>query len=72
MPLRKSPRSATNIIRVIKSRRMRCPERVTHMGDRRGAHSVLEGRPEQNWPIGISRRRWEDNTTLDIQEVGLN
>jgi len=42
------------------------------MGDRRGAHSVLEGRPEQNWPIGISRRRWEDNTTLDIQEVGLN
>ena len=30
------------------------------------------GRPEQNRPLGISRSRWEDNMTLDIQDLGLN
>jgi hypothetical protein len=72
IPLRGASRCAANIIRVFKSRRMRCPVHVTHTGDRRGAHRVVGGGPEQNRPLGISRRRREDNRTLNIQEVGLN
>jgi len=35
-----------NIVLVIKSRRMRWVGHVAHMGERRGVHSVLVGKPE--------------------------
>jgi hypothetical protein len=41
-----------NIIRVIKSRRLRWARHVAHMWDRRGAHRVLEGKPEESRPLG--------------------
>ena len=37
-----------NIVRVIKSRRMRWAEHVTRMGERRGTYRVLVGKPEGN------------------------
>jgi hypothetical protein len=40
------------------------------MGDRRGAYRVLVGRPEEKGPLGRSRRRWENNIKIDLQEVG--
>jgi hypothetical protein len=40
------------------------------MGERRGAYSVLVGKPEGRRPIGRSRRRWEDNIKMDLREVG--
>ena len=40
------------------------------MGDRRGVFRVLVGKPEGKRPLGRPRRRWEDNITLDLQEVG--
>ena len=40
------------------------------MGDRRGACRVLIGRPEGKRPLGIPRRRWEDNIKIGFQEVG--
>jgi hypothetical protein len=40
------------------------------MGERRGVHSVLVGKPEGKRPLGRPRRRWEDNIKIDFQEVG--
>ena len=40
------------------------------MGEGRGVHRVLVGKPEGKRPLGIPRRRWEDNIKMDLQEVG--
>jgi hypothetical protein len=62
--------SSPNIIRVIKSRRMRWAGRVAHMGEKRGAYRILVGRPEGRQPLGRPRCRWEDNIKMALQEVG--
>ena len=51
--------SSPNIMRVIKSRRMRWAGHVARMEEGRGAHKVLVGRPEGKRPLGRPRRRWE-------------
>ena len=43
---------------------------MAHMGERRGVHRVLVGKPEGKRPLGRPRHRWEDNTKMDLQEVG--
>jgi hypothetical protein len=40
------------------------------MGEERGVHKVLVGKPEEKRPSGRPRRRWEDNIKMDLQEVG--
>jgi len=40
------------------------------MGSRRGVYRVLVGKPEGLRPFERSRRRWEDNIKMDLQEVG--
>jgi len=40
------------------------------MGERRGVYRVLVGKPEETRPFGRTRRRWEDNIKMDLQEVG--
>jgi hypothetical protein len=62
--------SSPNIIRLIKSRRMRWVGHVARMGEGRGAYRILVGRPEERRPLGRPRRRWEDNIKMDLQEVG--
>jgi hypothetical protein len=62
--------SSPNIIRVIKSRRMRWAGRVACMDEGRGAYRILVGRPEGRRPLGRPRHRWEDNIKMDLQEVG--
>jgi hypothetical protein len=62
--------SSLNIIRVIKSRRMRWTGHVARMGEGRGAYRILVGKPEGRRPLGRPRRRWEDNINMDLQEVG--
>jgi len=59
-----------NIIRVMKSRIMRWAGHGARMGERRGVCRVLVGKPEGKRPLGILRRRWEDNIKMDLQEVG--
>ena len=59
-----------NILRVIKSRRMRWAGHVARMEEGRGVHKVLVGKPEGNRPLGRPRRRWEDNIKMDLEEVG--
>jgi len=62
--------SSSNIVQVIKLRRMRWAGQVAHMGQKRGVYRVLVGKPEAKRPDGRSRHRWEDNIMMDIQEVG--
>jgi hypothetical protein len=40
------------------------------MGERRGAYRALVGKPEGRRPLGRPRHRWEDNTKMDLREVG--
>jgi hypothetical protein len=56
--------SSSNIVRVIKSRRMRW-EGV-------GVYRDLVGRPEVKRPLGRPRRRWEDNIGMDLREIGID
>ena len=56
--------SLPNIVRVVKSRRMRWAGHVAHIGEGRGAHRVLVGKPEGKRPLGRPRRRWEDNIKM--------
>ena len=60
-----------NIVRVVKSRRMRWAGYVAHMGEGRGLHRVLVRKPEGKRPLARPRRRWEDNIKMNLQEVGL-
>jgi hypothetical protein len=62
--------SSPNIIRVIKSRRMRWVGHVARMEERRGAYRSLVERPEGRRPLGTPRHRWEDNINMDLQDVG--
>ena len=43
---------------------------MARMGEGRGVHRVLVGKPEGKRPMGSPRRRWEDNIKMDLQEVG--
>ena len=62
--------SSTNIIWVIKSRRMRWVGQVARMGNKKRVYRVWVGRPERRRPLGRPRRRWEDNIKMYLQEVG--
>ena len=52
--------SLLSIVRVVKSGRMRWAGHVARMGEGRGVHRVLAGKPEGNRPMGRPRRRWDD------------
>jgi len=61
--------SLPNIVRVVKSRRMRWAGHEARMVKGRGVHRVLVGKPEGKRPLGRPRLRWEDNNKMDLQEV---
>ena len=61
--------SLPNIVRVVKSRRMRWAGHVARMGEGKVVHRVLVGKPEGKSPLGRSRRRWEYNIKMDLREV---
>jgi len=62
--------TSPNIVRVIKSRRIRWAGHMARMAEERGAFRVLEGKPEGKRPLGRPRRRWVDNIRMDLQKVG--
>jgi hypothetical protein len=62
--------SSSSIFRRIKSKRMRWARHVTCMGWRRSEFRALVRKPEVKRPLRRSRRRWEYNIKMDIQEVG--
>ena len=62
--------SSPNIVRVIKSRRIRRVGHVARMGERRGIYRDLVGKPEGKRPLGRPRHRGKDNIKMDFQEAG--
>ena len=62
--------SSPNIVRVIKSRRMRWARHVARMEEGRSVHKILVGKPEGKRPLGRPRCRWEDNIKMDLEEAG--
>jgi hypothetical protein len=62
--------SSPDIIRQIKSRRMRWAGHVARMGEGRNVYRVLMGKPEGKRPLGRPRRRWEDGIKMDLEENG--
>jgi len=59
-----------NIVRVIKSRRMRWAGHVACMDEERGVYRVLVGKLEGKRPLGRPKHRWVDNSSMDLEEVG--
>jgi hypothetical protein len=51
---------------VIKSRKMIWAWHVARLGERRGIYRVLVGKPEGKRPLGILKRRWEDNIKMNV------
>jgi hypothetical protein len=60
--------SSPNIIRMIKSRKMRWAGHVARMGETTNAYRILVGKPEGKRPLG--RRRWVDNIKMYLREIG--
>jgi hypothetical protein len=64
--------SSPNIVRVIKSRRIRWAGHVARMVEGRGVYRILVGRPESKRQLERPRRRWENNIKLDLREIGID
>jgi hypothetical protein len=63
--------SSPDIIRQVKSRRMRWAGHVARMGEERKVYKVLVGMPEGKRPLGRPRCRWEDGIRMDLRKIGL-
>jgi hypothetical protein len=63
--------SSPDIIRQVKSRRMRWTGHVARMGEERKVCKVLMGKPEGKRPLGRPRRRWEDGIRMDLGKIGF-
>jgi hypothetical protein len=64
--------SSANIIRIIKSRRMRWAGHVARMGGKRNVYRLLVGKPEGKRPPRRQRRSWVDNIKMDLLEIILS
>jgi hypothetical protein len=62
--------SSPNIIRHIKSRRMRWAGHVARMRKERNVYRVLMGKPEGKRPLGRPRRTCEDGIKINLREIG--
>jgi hypothetical protein len=61
-----------NIVRVIKSRRLRWAGHVARMEEGRSSFKILSSTPAGMRPLGMPRRRWEDNIRMGLKETGIN
>jgi hypothetical protein len=62
--------SPPNIMRMIKSKRIRWVGHVARMGVKINAYRLLVGKPEGNKPLGRPRCRWVDNIKIYLREIG--
>jgi hypothetical protein len=63
--------SSPDIIRQIKSRRMRWVGHVARMGEERNMYRVLVGKPEIKRPLERQRRRWEHGIKMYLRDTGM-
>jgi hypothetical protein len=61
-----------NIVKLIKSRRLRWAGHVARMEEGRNALKILTGKPTGKRPLGRPRRRWEDNIRMDLEKIGIS
>ena len=61
-----------DIVRVIKSRRLRWVGHVARIKEGKRAFKILTGKPTRNRSFRRPRRRWEDNIRTDLEEIGIN
>ena len=61
-----------NIVRVIKSRRLRWTGHVTRMKEGRSAFKIFTVKPKGKRPLGRYRRRWRDNNRMNLEDIGIN
>jgi hypothetical protein len=61
--------SSPNIIRQVKSKRMKWAGHVARMGELTKVYKVSVGNPERKSPLGRPRRRWEDEFRMDLREI---
>jgi hypothetical protein len=62
--------SSADIIRQIKSRRMRWAGHEAYMREGRNVYRVLVGKPERKRLLERPKRRWEDRMKMDLRDVG--
>ena len=63
---------SSDIVRVIKSGRLRWAGHVAKMEEGRSAFKIFTGTPTGKRPLERPRRTWEDNIRLDLKEMGIN
>jgi hypothetical protein len=61
-----------NVVRVIKSRRLRGAGYVARMGEGGGVYRILVGRQKGRRPLRRPTRVWEDNIKMDLREIGID
>ena len=61
-----------NIVRVIKSRRVRWAGHLSRMEEGRSAFKILTGKPIGKRPLGRPKCRWEDNIRMNLEEIDIN
>jgi hypothetical protein len=61
---------SSNVVRVIKSRRLRWAGHVARMEECRSAFKILTGISTERRHLGRLRRRWEDNIRMGLKKIG--
>ena len=61
-----------NIVRVIRSGRLRWPGHVARIEEGKSAFKILTGNPTGKRPLGRPRRRWEDNNRMQHKQIDIN
>ena len=62
----------TNVVRVVKSKRLRWVGNVARMEEGRSALKILTGKITGKRPLERPRRRWEDKIRMDPKEIGIS
>ena len=60
-----------NIVRVIKSRKLRWAGHVARLEEGRSAFKILTGKLTGKRPLGRPRRRWKGNIRSSLKEIGI-
>ena len=63
---------SSNIVRVIKSRKLRWAADIARTKVGRSAFKILTGKNTGKRPLGRPRLRWEDDIRMDLKEIGIN